>query len=255
MRDILHKISGHRRNYLSEIARTKAKLESIAGAIDLTEVDKKNLSTHALNGVQKKVDGEVNLMCDRHNAILEEARQKYERAKRQDSSKVLSAAAILMPLLSNMADKEVLNVFKAQAADRVSREVIGQYVNVKAAMSGDPQNHPLAYQFREADRETRDLLPLEEKEALEHLENAEHLKDYVSHAIEESGFDMMELRGEDTGFSRVRVKQIKHVMRGIDEDKPVNFATGQVDYAETKAEVERLKADMDKYRKQRLGIS
>ena len=221
MKNILSELSGYRRNYLSKIAETKGKFEAIQESISLTEKDKENLTRHNLNEARQKVDEETSKLANKHIELQAEARGTYERRKRQDPAQVQAKAALLMPMLANMKDKEVLNVLRNQAGDRVAREVIGSYILTKASMAGDPTNHPLMYKFREIDRDTRDQLPQEEKEALEQLEEVERFAPYVNNALEEAYVSLQELEGNAENIDRVRLKQAQHILDGLGGKPPV----------------------------------
>ena len=179
---------------LNTIKGLDAKVEKIMSDKSMIRSDRVDLVQNAYEGIRGEINKHTNEMITNYHKWLNNAKSKYESARKIDKYDLQARASVLVPALANASDDDLLLLFEKRAGDRIDREVIKELIQIRADKSTADINY-LQDKLNSLDNSTVDQLPEVEKAARVEYETALTWEGYLYAAIKEAEYEQLKYNG------------------------------------------------------------
>lgn len=215
---------------VSRLKGYREKMKSVIGSLDATvnkimndksklKSDREDLAYYEKSQVLPKINEQMAEMQREYNSMMHAAREKYVTYRKQSPSDLANRAAVLLPMVKDLNNKELLGLLKSRAAARLDRELIAQLIATRAEISDD---HDLMSDLVRVDDETKDSLPDSEREARLRFEEVESLQLYMDQALKEATLTEAKLQGKLKGHEGVVLTTASYICDNIEQGKKVD---------------------------------
>ncbi len=195
----MNKIKNYRLKASAAKENVAAGMEKILKRKDLPTADKRSMcedlqekAQFAIFEILRDVSGEA-------KTIKENAEKKYHESRRVDNNLLSQRASMLAPLLNNIGDEALLNIYQNKHGDKVTRTLIAQIVDLRAASKTNPETDELSNKFKNLESKLYSSLPDDEKRAFEELQFAGQIENYAENVQKMLLIDAMTIERDIAG--------------------------------------------------------
>ena len=166
--------------------RVKAKMaienlrKKTAAAFDNLEIppqDRHTLAQRYANEITPEINKNMERMADLLNEMDGIALSAYDKSREViESNKLAARAAVITPMLANLTNEALLNVYRDRHNSKMDRLVCEEAIALRIA--ADPQNQKFANQFHNTRHQMIEKLPEDERAAWDQIALSSKLNDY-----------------------------------------------------------------------------
>ncbi len=228
----LNQLQGKRMKYRQAISGVQEAIDKIKNDKSMLSQDRKDLSEHKAGQVFKDVYNALDDMAAEYAAIQKVAEANYKLASRLDSTDIRTRAAVLTPALTSASDDELLNLLKSRAGERIDRAIVEDMLRLRIDSRPAEQAEVLLYKYENIRERTINQLPESERNALQELNQAQELGEYLKAATTEAIMLEGALKKPLNSQEVVSLKMAQHILDQMELGRQVNPANYEPEESE-----------------------